>query len=324
MAEKERGRHLISIAWTTLLTACFAAAPAHDKQTTQDKTGQPRIIPVWPKDAPGSEKWTQKEVDFRSALLGEIVRNVVRPTLTAFWPERSRANGTAVIICPGGGFLFLAKGEGIEEAEWLRGRGVAVFILKHRLMDTGANEAEFHMSLLQAAVLKAIEDGLKGGEPPVLPEDVRKFSALAVADGRQAIKVVREHAREWGIRPDRIGIMGFSSGGVVATGVATAHDAASLPNYAASIYGPVLGNVEVPGYAPPLFICCASDDPLVPSRDSIRLYSAWNAAGKRAELHIYAKGGHGFGGQGLPSDTWIDRFGDWLAQQGFLKSTGTR
>ena len=313
-----------SIAWTTLLTACLAAAPAQEKQTKEDKTGQPRIIPVWPKDAPGSEKWTRKEVEFRSALLGKIVRNVVRPTLTAFLPERSKANGTAVIICPGGGFRFLAKGEGIEVAERLRARGVAAFVLKHRLMDTGATEAEFHKAMLQAALQKAIADGLKGRERPVLPEDVRKFSALAVADGGQALKVVREHADEWGIKPDRIGIMGFSSGGVVATGVATEHDAASRPNYAASIYGPVLGNVKVPKDAPPLFICCASDDPLVPSRDSIHLYSAWQGAGKSAELHIYAKGGHGFGGQGLPSDAWIDRFGDWLGQQGFLKSAGNR
>ena len=309
-----------SIAWTTLLTACLAAAPAQDKRTTHDKTSQPRVIPVWPKDAPGSEKWTQKEVEHRDAWLRtRIVRNVVRPTLTAFLPERSKANGTAVSICPGGGFFFLAKGEGIEEAEWLRARGVAAFVLKHRLMDTGATEAEFHKSMLRAALLKAIADGLKPGEQPVLPEDVRKFSALAVADGRQAIKVVREHAGEWGIKPDRIGIMGFSSGGVVATGVATEHDAASRPNYAASIYGPVLGSVKVPKDAPPLFICCASDDPLVPPRDSIRLYSAWDAAGKSAELHIYAKGSHG-----LPIDTWIDRFGDWLGQQGFLKSAGNR
>jgi acetyl esterase/lipase len=307
-----------SIAWTTLLTACLAAAPAQDKQTTQDKTGQPRVIPVWPKDAPGSEKWTQKEVEHRDAWLRtEIVRNVVRPTLTAFLPERSKANGTAVIVCPGGGFRFLCEDEGTEVAKRLSARGFAAFVLKHRLMDTGATEAEFHQSVLQAALLKGIEDTLKGGERPVLPEDVRKFSALAVADGRQAIKVVREHAGKWGIKADRIGIMGFSSGGVVATGAATEYDAASRPNYAASLYGPVLGSVKVPKDAPPLFICCASADPLVPSRDSIRLYSAWKAAGKSAELHIYAEGSHG-----LPIDTWIDRFGDWLGQQGLLKPPG--
>ena len=313
-----------SIAWPTLLTVCLAAAPPQEKQTKEDKTGKPRIIPVWPKDAPGSEKWTQKEVEFRSALLGKIIRNVVHPTLTAFLSERSKANGAAVIICPGGGFSFLAKDEGIEEAKWLRARGIAAFVLKHRLKDTGATEVEFYKSLLQAGLLKAVEDGLKGGERPVLPEDVRKFSALAAADGRQAIKVVRAHARELGIKPDRVGIMGFSSGGVVATGVATEYDAASRPNYAASIYGPVLGSVKIPKDTPPLFTCCASDDPLVPARDSIRLYSAWQGARKSAELHIYAKGGHGFGGQGLPSDTWIDRFGDWLGQQGFLKSAGNR
>ncbi len=298
---------------------CIAAASVEDKQTKEHKTGKPRIIPVWPRDAPGSEKWTQKEVEHESALLGtKIVRNVVRPTLTVFLPERTKANGAATIICPGGGFYFLAKGEGIEVAEKLRARGVAAFVLKHRLIDSGATEAEFNMSLLQAGLLKGIADRLIGGERPVLPEYVRKFSALAVADGRQAIKVVREHAGEWGIKPDRIGIMGCSSGGVVTTGVATQYDAASRPNFAASIYGPVLGPVKVPMGAPPLFICCASDDPLVPSRDSIRLYSAWKAAGRSAELHIYAKGGHGL--QGHPSDSWIDRFTEWLGQQGFLKS----
>jgi acetyl esterase/lipase len=223
-----------------------------------------------------------------------------------------------VIVCPGGGFFFLAlEGEGTPVAERLRARGTAAFVLKHRLMDTGATEAEFHKSMLRAALLKAVADRLTAGERPVLPEDVMKFSTLAVADGRQAIKVVREHAGEWGIKPDRIGIMGFSSGGVVATGVATEHDAACRPNYAASLYSPVLGSVKVPKDAPPLFICCASDDPLVPSKDSIRLYSAWKAAGKSAELHIYAKGSHG-----LPIDTWIDRFSDWLGQQGLLKPPG--
>jgi acetyl esterase/lipase len=159
-----------------------------------------------------------------------------------------------------------------------------------------------------------------------LPEEVRKISALAVADGRQAIKVVREHAAEWGVKPGRVGIMGFSAGGMVTTGVATGYDAASRPNFAAPVYGPVYRSVKVPRDAPPLFICCATDDALVPPGDSISLYSSWNAAGKSAELHVYAKGNHGFGmsKQGLPCDTWIDRFGDWLGQQGFLKPAGTR
>ena len=310
-------------AWVFLLTVPLAGVAAQESGSNEDKKPPITAIAVWPKDAPGSETWTQKEVEHHSALLAaDVVCNVVRPTLTAFLPERSKATGTALIICPGGGFSFLVKGEGTAEAESLRARGIAVFVLKHRLMDTGATEAEFHKSLLKTALLKALEDGLKPKEErAVLPEEVRKFSALAVADGSQAIKVVREHAGEWGIKPDRIGIMGFSSGGVVTTGVATRYDAASRPNYAASLYGPVLGSVKVPEDAPPLFICCASDDPLVPPGNSVRLYSVWSAAGKSAELHIYAKGGHGFGDQGLPSDAWIDRFGDWLGQQGMFQPT---
>jgi acetyl esterase/lipase len=311
--------------WPTLLAVCLASAAVQENQTKEDKTVQRKVIAVWPTDAPGSEKWTQKEIEHRDSWLRtKIIRNVARPMLTAFLPERSKANGTAVIICPGGGFYFLAKDEGIEEAKKLRARGIATFILKHRLVDTGTTEAQFHKAILQAALLKTIEDHLKSGERPVLPEDAMKFSVLAVADGRQAIKVVREHAGDWGIKPDRIGIMGFSSGAVVAVGVATDHDAASRPNYVASIYGPILGMVKVPRDAPPLFICCASDDPLVPAKNSTGLYSLWYSGGKSAELHIYAKGGHGFGGQGLPSDTWLDRFSDWLGQQGFLKSAGTR
>src|SRR5438876_11545394 len=122
------------IAWTTLLTVCLAAAPAQNKQAKADKADQLTVISVWPKDAPGSEKWTQKEIEHPSALLRQrIVRNVVRPTLTAFLPERSKANGTAVIVCPGGGFRFLClEGEGTEVAERLRAGGAAAFVLNHR------------------------------------------------------------------------------------------------------------------------------------------------------------------------------------------------
>src|SRR5262245_5289955 len=238
-----------SIAWASLLAVWPAAAQAQEKQSKEDKSAQPTIIPVWPKEAPGSENWTQKEAEFHfDKEKQKSIRNVVRPTLTAFLPEKSKANATAVIVCPGGGFFFLSwESEGSEVAEWLRSRGVAAFVLKYRLMDTGATEEDLQKSI-QASLMKAIAEGLKvagSGKHPALPEEVRKISELAVEDGRQAIKVVREHAGEWGVKPDRIGIMGFSSGGVVATGVATEHDAASRPNYAASIYGPVLGREKV-------------------------------------------------------------------------------
>jgi acetyl esterase/lipase len=328
---KEQGMRLAltSIISAHLVLVCLAAARAQDKQTQEDKSAQPTVIPVWPKDAPGSENWTQKEAEFQfDKKQPKMVRNVVRPTLTAFLPERTKANGTAVIVCPGGGFHFLSwESEGTQVAEWLRSRGVAAFVLKYRLVDTGATEEEFRQRM-QAffKLMAAIQKSHAAGERPARPAEMLKVYKLASEDGRQAVKVVREHAAEWGVQPDRIGIMGFSAGGMVTTAVATQIDASSRPNFAAPIYGPGFDNVKVPSDGPPLFIVCASDDGLVPPKESIRLYSDWKAAGKSAELHIYAKGGHGFGmrKQGLPCDGWIDRFGDWLDQQGLLKPAGGR
>ena len=127
-----------------------------------------------------------------------------------------------------------------------------------------------------------------------IADEVRTIGSLAAADGRQAIKVVRSHAGEWGIRPDRIGIMGFSAGGMVTMGVVMSHDAESRPDFAAPIYGGGTGGARVPDDAPPLFILCASDDQLA-AAGSARLCSEWKAARKPVELHIYEKGGHGFG-----------------------------
>ena len=157
-----------------------------------------------------------------------------------------------------------------------------------------------------------------------IPEEMRKIGALAVADGRQAIKVVRRHAAEWGIKPDRVGIMGFSAGGMVTMGVVMDPDRENRPDFAAPIYGGGTGGTRVPEDAPPLFILCAADDQLA-AAGSARLYAEWKAAGRPAELHIYEKGGHGFGmtPRGLPVDRWVERYGDWLAQRGLIK-TGTK
>ena len=97
------------------------------------------------------------------------------------------------------------------------------------------------------------------------------------------------------------------------------HDASSRPDFAAPVYAAHFGEIPVPIDAPPLFIVHASDDPLIPASISTAIYSAWIAAGKPAELHIYARGGHGFGMNklGLPVDGWIERFGEWLGAQEF-------
>jgi putative heme-binding domain-containing protein len=155
-----------------------------------------KAIPVWPGVAPGSEGWKQKEVEYRSDHARKaMVCNVTTPTLTAFLPDPAVATGAAVVICPGGGFHFLSwQSEGTEVAEWLRARGVAAFVLKYRLIQTPASEKEFSRQI--AAFFKGLAN--RKDSPEVrrraLPEEMRKISKLAIADARQAIKLVRKRA----------------------------------------------------------------------------------------------------------------------------------
>jgi len=275
-----------------------------------------QVIPVWPGVAPGSETWTQKEETTGLPPLAagsSLVRNVTRPTLTVFLPNPSIANGTAVIVCPGGGFHFLSwESEGTEVAKWFSAHGIAAFVLKYRLIDTGPTAEDFRNAV--AALFSSIANNSGLSEP------MRKVMPLAIADGRQAMQVVRQRASEWGVAPDRIGLMGFSAGGVVTMGVVGEHDASSRPSFAAPIYGAGIGDGETPPADPmPLFILCAADDNIA-AAGSVATYSKWKAAGDSVELHTYANGGHGFGmnKQGLPTDHWIERFDDWLAEVGLL------
>jgi len=263
---------------------------------------QPTIIPLWPDGAPGSESWTQQEEETLIPPALKVVRNVAQPTLTAYLPDPIAATRTSVIVCPGGGFHFLSIDmEGTDVARWLNVRGIAAFVLKYRLIRTGDG--------FPAEVWEAL------GHREVMAERMAPLRPLILADGQQAVRLVRERASEWGLAPDRIGMLGFSAGGAVTASVAFEHDAGSRPDFAGVIYGGGRADVPVPDDAPPLFVLCAADDPMVPPRTSVRLYEDWRAAGHSAELHIYAQGGHGFGMQvrGLPTDTWIERFADWLA-----------
>ena len=168
-------------------------------------------------------------------------------------------------------------------------------------------------SLRQAFSLLGANDQKKVNElvAPVLP--------LALSDGLTAIGYVREHAKEFGVNPKRIGIMGFSAGGTVTANAAFNYTAATRPDFVAPIYAFLTPFAEskVPAAAPPLFIAIASDDNFKFAPSNAELYTKWNVAGKTAELHIYTKGGHGFGmkKQNLPSDGWIDSFYAFLKQE---------
>jgi len=272
---------------------------------------QPEVIPLWPNGAPGSEDWTQQEQETFAPppISFRTVRNVTQPTLTAFLPHPTVATGTAVVICPGGAFHSLAiDHEGMDVARWLSTRGVAAFVLKYRLLPTEVRDEDFQ---------RRVEETLLGLNK--MREVTRQIGPLAIADGQQAMKVVRQRASKWRIDPNRIGIMGFSAGGRVTIGVVLEHDTDSRPNFAASIYGALWEDLAVPAGAPPLFIALANDDELAVD-PGVALYCAWRAAGQSVQLNIYAQGGHGFGmrKQGLPADHWIDRFGEWLQVQGFM------
>ena len=237
----------------------------------------------------------------------EVVTNVSIPSLIVHQPDPTNINGTAVIICPGGGlYAHSINSEGHDVADWLAERGVTAFVLKYRLVPTGIDATQ-EINTDGPNVIK------RAGQ--VLP--------LSVEDGINAIKYVRSNADKYGVIPDRIGIMGFSAGGAVTMGVTYNYDIESRPDFIAPVYAwmDVVPKTKMPSDAPPIFVACASDDPLRLAPASTALYEEWLAGGKQAELHMYAKGGHGFGmrKQGLPSDQWIEHFGEWLTGQGWME-----
>ena len=277
---------------------------------------QEKIVRLYPGTAPGSESWTRTEAAYKSPDGLQMVRNVVEPGVTVYLPSPALATGTAVIIAPGGAFRFLSwEMEGTMVADWLKQRGVAAFVLRYRLSDTGTEE-EFQKVQARPPVRPA-----PGAGRPAPPPGRTEIQAMAAADGLQAIRVVREHAAEWHISPDRIGIMGFSAGGYVAMKAALDYTPETRPDFAGSIYGCCFNGVEVkvPADAPAVFFLHAYNDPVADS--SPVLFQAWKAAKRPSELHSYAAGGHGFGmlDRGLPTDRWIERFGDWLRYQKLMK-----
>ena len=225
---------------------------------------QQPVVQIYKGTAPGSENWKQKEVEYTQ--WGEkMVRNVVNPTLTVFLPEESKATGAAVIVAPGGGFCWLSwENEGLKVGEWLQAHGIAAFVLKYRLVDMGQTEEDVMKNA--GPVMQAMM-GIAAKSNP--EEELQNYPnvanviALAQEDGRQAIKHVRTNAARYKVNPDRIGLMGFSAGGILTMGVALKHDAESRPNFIAPIYGIALNKLNVPDDAAPMFFACTADDAVV-------------------------------------------------------------
>lgn len=288
----------VSAVASTIMIRLTSLAVAFATCTLSLTAAQPEALPLWPHGAPGSEA----RVAEPEKQDGSNVMNVHNPSLKPFIPTTG-ATGVAVIIAPGGGHSKLCLGhEGYALAEWLREHGIAAFVLKYRL----ARE----------------------------PGSAYTIQEHAMADTRRALRTVRSRAQEWGIKPDRIGIMGFSAGGELAAfaamksdpGKADAADpierASSRPDFQALIYPGTSNLFTVEKGMPPAFIACGYGDRPDIGEGMASLYLKYKAAGVKAELHIYSNAGHGFGYK--PNTTtaagaWPFRFREWLADSGLLK-----
>lgn len=270
---------------------------------------EPDAISLYPGIAPGSEAWTQRE-QWSSMMGDRVARNVVRPTLTPVLPEPGKATGAAVIVAPGGAFLMLSMdNEGYPVARYLAEHGIAAFVLKYRLEPTPTAEAE--VARVAGARLAAAAASDTSNEPPPSP-------AFAADDGAAAIKLVRSRAAQWGVDPQRVGMIGFSAGAMLTLATVLANREGAMPAFAGLIYGP-MNSVTLPANAPPAFIALAADDPLF-GKGALALVDSWRQVKRPVEFHLYQQGGHGFGmrRQDGTYALWKEQFVAWLKMNGWL------
>lgn len=275
-----------------------------------------KTVPLWPQSAPGEKGNIGEEADLTKPtenLVGgkRLIRlgNVSKPDLQLFRPPADKDTGASVLVCPGGGYHILALDlEGTEVCEWLNSIGVTGILLKYRVPK---------------------REGMEN-------------HGAALQDAQRAMGLLRLNAKEWGLDPNRIGVLGFSAGGHLSAALSNTGkdrtysklDAADeldcRPNFAVLIYPAYLATpdkwdkpgpgINVTKETPPTFITITQDDPVKVENAlyySIRL----KEAGVPFELHLYPKGGHGYGLRRteLPVTTWPDRAADWMRAQGWLK-----
>lgn len=263
------------------------------------RAGEPLVIPLWTNGAPGFEdRRNEPEVDKNGQ-----VQNIHNPSLTVFLPPAEKANGSAVLICPGGGFRTVVfNSEGVAPARYFTNLGVAAFVLKYRL-----------------------------------PRETNSPYSLQIhprQDGQRAMRLIRSRAGEWNLDANRIGVIGFSAGGEVESflvysptegdpGTANPVDRQdSSANFQIVVYpGPLGIPDKVPANAPPAFFVIANDDTSHMGA-VLSLLDKYHQAGRSMEAHIYAHGGHGFG-LGARSKLasikdWTQRLTDWLDENHIL------
>lgn len=261
-----------------------------------------KLTLLWSQGAPGSEDKTAEEKSRITPDGEHVVSSIHRPSITAYLPTKESATGAAVVIAPGGGHSELwMDHEGVNVARWLSAHGVAGFVLKYRL---------------------AREKG-----------STYTIDGTSLADMQRAIRLIRSHAAEWAVNPDRIGVMGFSAGGEVAALAATRFHTTNdstdeidrqsdKPSFQALVYPAIPADMKLSRDTPPAFLACGENDRQNISQGLPELYLAMKRAGASAELHVYAGVGHGFGLRDRTRGSvagWISRFQEWLDTRGFLR-----
>ena len=264
----------------------------------------PQVVYLWPNGAPGSEGKTGEEKVQIQAAGDHVISNVHKPSITAYLPAKETATGAGVVIAPGGGHSSLwVDHEGYNVAQWLQNHGVAGFVLKYRL----ARE----------------------------PGSTYTVEGASLSDTQRAIKLVKSNAAQWGIDPARIGVIGFSAGGELAALAATHVDQgtpgaadpidrlSSKVGFFGLMYPAIPAGMPLAKDMPPAFLVCGEEDRQNISQGLPELYVAMKKAGAKAELHVYAGVGHGFGLRATtngPISQWPQRFLEWMDARGLLKS----
>ena len=292
--------HLLKTSRAVFKAVCIAAIAGCFIGTRGVAQSTHKIIPLWENGAPGFENKRNEPESAKDYW----VKNIHNPSLQVFTPPAGKANGTAVVVCPGGGFrLLVYNAEGVQPAEYLAKLGIPVYVLKCR-------------------------QPREEGSPYTLDKHPRE-------DALRAIRQVRSRAKEYGIEPGRVGMLGFSAGGEVVASVAyvpgkgeaDAKDPIDRldgkPDFQMLIYPGPLGIPEtVPADAPPAFLLAANDDPCC-GVTTASLLIKYREAKRPVEAHLYTKGDHGFNmGDRSPLQSiksWPQRMADWLGDNGYLK-----
>jgi hypothetical protein len=309
-------------------------------------SAQQPVIKLYNGPAPGSENWTQKETayEYMSPIWKEkniALFNVVEPTLTVFLPSPKKATGTAMVVCPGGGFSALSwDNEGLNVGKKLAEKGIAAFVLKYRISYSGGTPEEVNLIARtsyggekrtpesQELTKKNAETSrtMTASYSPqpgkvdlnsTLARDLGNIQYMAGDDGRKAMEYVRQNAAKWNIKTDKIGMIGFSAGGMVTLDVAFNHTEQSKPNIIGVMYG-VFGAKGVPADPMPMFMASSQQEAL---RGAADLYASWCGARLPAEIHSFTSANHGFGyrNNGDSVNIWVDLFCNFLKKTGFLE-----